>query len=193
MLGSAWPELRIEERAELLGSIGSGADRLRRLAADLATASLLEEGELLSLRLEEVSLTAVLRAARTRSHAAAVRRTRRARPAPESTLHADPERLGQALDNLLDNAARHGLSPVTLRCVVADDVRITVSDAGPGVPAELVPRLFERFAMGGPVGGTGLGLYLVREIARGHGGEATYRPPADGEPAAFEIAIPLGA
>jgi PAS domain S-box-containing protein len=193
VLGSAWPELPVEERSELLGSIYSGADRLRRLAADLTTASLLEEGQILPLRLEDVSLTEVLRGARSRSHAAADDvRVELDLPA-EAILRADPERLGQALDNLLDNAARHGASPVTLRCVVHADVRITVSDAGAGVPAELVPRLFERFSMGGPAGGTGLGLYLVREIARGHGGDVTYRPPADGEPAAFEIAIPLGA
>ena len=62
-------------------------------------------------------------------------------------------------------------------------------DAGPGVPAELVPRLFERFAIGGPAGGTGLGLYLVREIARGHGGQAEYHPPRPGHPTAFEISL----
>ena len=91
----------------------------------------------------------------------------------EVIVHADPGRLGQALDNLLDNAIRHGAPPINLfGTAVNEEVHIQVSDAGPGVPTGLVPRLFERFAIAGRTGGTGLGLFLVREIARGHGGEA---------------------
>ena len=58
------------------------------------------------------------------------------------------------------------------------------------VPADLVPQLFQRFSHAGPSAGTGPGLYLVREIARGHGGEAAYRPPADGQPVTFELRLP---
>jgi PAS domain S-box-containing protein len=194
VLGSGWQGMEQEERSELLTSIRSSAARLRRLASDLATASQLEEGgEPLSLQLQNVSLTDTLRSARARSRAVADDVRIELEVPAETMVHADPERLGQALDNLLDNAARHGVSPVTLSCVVDEDVRIRVSDLGPGVPLDLVPRLFERFAMGGPAGRTGLGLYLVREIARGHGGDATYLPPSGAEPAAFEIAIPRGA
>jgi signal transduction histidine kinase len=99
--------------------------------------------------------------------------------------------VGQALDNLLDNAIRHGVPPIALIGMVArDNVNILVTDAGPGVPSDLVPSLFERFAIAGPSGGTGLGLYVVREIARGHGGEARYHPPGPGQPSAFEITLP---
>ncbi|MFC6343396.1 ATP-binding protein, partial [Nocardioides hankookensis] len=51
-------------------------------------------------------------------------------------------------------------------------------------------RLFERFATGRSAGGTGLGLYIVRELAREHGGDATYRPPTGDGPGAFEIRLP---
>ena len=68
---------------------------------------------------------------------------------------------------------------------------ISVTDAGEGVPAELVPQLFDRLAAGGASGGTGLGLYLVRQIARAHGGDVSYRAPEDGSPTEFELRLPL--
>jgi signal transduction histidine kinase len=62
---------------------------------------------------------------------------------------------------------------VTIRGWGEDDhVIVTVSDAGPGVPSEVLPRLFERF--GTSTGGTGLGLYIVRELALAHGGSVRY-------------------
>ena len=112
----------------------------------------------------------------------------------ETVLRVDVVRLGQALDNLVDNAVRHGLPPIRLSGVIDDhNVCIRITDAGRGVPAELVPHLFERFAVAGPSGANGLGLYLVREIARGHGGDATYDPPAGGRPHTFEIRLPEAA
>jgi signal transduction histidine kinase len=72
-------------------------------------------------------------------------------------------------------------------------VELWVTDGGRGVPDDLVPRLFDRFATAGETSGTGLGLYLVREIARGHGGEADYLPPAAGRPATFVVRFPAAA
>jgi signal transduction histidine kinase len=69
-------------------------------------------------------------------------------------------------------------------------VEIKICDSGPGVPAELTAQLFDRFAVAGRTGGTGLGLYLVREIARGHGGDATYQPPGPKGPSAFVLTLP---
>jgi signal transduction histidine kinase len=110
----------------------------------------------------------------------------------EVRVRADEVRLSQALDNLLDNAVRHGAPPLAVSAQVHDDeVELRVTDAGPGVPVELVHRLFDRFATAGPTSGTGLGLYLVREIARGHHGEAVYQPPDDGSPTSFIIRFPV--
>jgi PAS domain S-box-containing protein len=188
-LSTTWKEMSAAERDDLLGGIRSSADRLRRLAADLATTSRLD-GETFQLRREDVSLTETLHTARARSQATAAGAHIELDVPQEVTLHADAGRLAQALDNLLDNAVRHGAPPIRLIGAVDTEVHIRVSDAGPGVPPDLVPRLFERFATAGSAGATGLGLYLVRQIARGHGGDAEYHPPGSGGRAAFEIRLP---
>jgi signal transduction histidine kinase len=111
---------------------------------------------------------------------------------------ADRDRLTQALDNLLGNALRHGVPPVRVvgRRRPGDDstVAIRVSDHGSGVAAEMQPRLFSRFATGRSRGGTGLGLYIVRELSRAHGGDAFYDPPSPERPeepaGAFVVSMP---
>jgi signal transduction histidine kinase len=189
-LQAAGDRLSDAERSDLLRSIRTSADRLRRLASDLATASRLD-AEALPLRLEEVSIAEVLHSARTRSLARDARATIELDIPQDAILQADPDRLAQALDNLLDNAARHGEPPIRVIATADHQVHIRVADSGPGVPDELLPHLFDRFAIAGPSGGTGLGLYLVREIAREHGGDAVYRAATGTEPAAFELALPF--
>jgi len=187
---AAWDQLGDPERHALLGGIRTSAGRLQRLASDLTTTSRLD-GETLQLSLQDVSLTDLLCGAaarmRTTQHDAEV-----VCDVPhEAVVTVDPVRLGQALDNLLDNAMRHGRPPLTLTgSAQQDTIRIRLTDAGSGVAAELVPRLFGRYAVAGPSGATGLGLYLVREIARSHGGDARYYAPSGQHPTTFEISIP---
>jgi signal transduction histidine kinase len=188
-LEETWEQMSRDEHAAMLGNIRNGAERLRRLAADLTTAARLD-GETLPLWLEEVSLAETLRSARTRSRATHRGVHIEIDVPRETTFQTDRERLGQAIDNLLNNAFRHGLEPICLTGAVDNQVHIRVTDAGEGVPKELIPRLFDRFAIAGPHGGTGLGLYLVREIARELGGDAQYYPPRNNEPAAFDITLP---
>jgi PAS domain S-box-containing protein len=189
-LHGEWDELSVAEREELLDGIRGSAGRLRRLAADLGTASRVYS-DALALRPEIVSLATTLHDARRRGAAKGFEEPIEVEVTAEARFSADPVRLGQALDNLVENAVRHGRPPIRLRGEVdASQVRIRVSDDGPGVPAELEPRLFERFALGGLSEVTGLGLHLVREIARGHGGEVEYLRPGHGEPTSFEIRLP---
>jgi signal transduction histidine kinase len=88
----------------------------------------------------------------------------------------DRARLGQAITNLADNAARHAGSKVRLTLSERPHgASIVVEDDGPGVPAEQRDRVFERFvrldaSRGRSSGGSGLGLSIVREIVRAHGG-----------------------
>jgi signal transduction histidine kinase len=115
---------------------------------------------------------------------------------PGATVRADPQRLTQALMNLLSNAAVHGAGDrlVELRLArQARDWQFEVADEGGGLPVgheELVFRPFWRGRAAGP--GTGLGLAIVRRIAEAHGGEAgvTNRPD---EGTTFWIRIPAGA
>ncbi len=84
----------------------------------------------------------------------------------------DPDRLLQLLRNLIRNAVRAaGQEGVEVRVGrEGPQAVLEVEDRGPGIPEELLPRLFQRFARG-PGGGTGLGLAIAQAIARGHGGE----------------------
>jgi len=92
------------------------------------------------------------------------------------TVRGDPRLLRRMIRNLLDNAKRHGSPPIDVRVSrAAGAVELRVSDHGPGIPEaerELVFRPFHRFAGAADSGGAGLGLALVRQIARRYGGEA---------------------
>ena len=89
---------------------------------------------------------------------------------------ADRLRMEQALANLVENALRHGEGPVRLWVRESDGrMELHVTDAGPGPPADFLPQAFERFSRADAArrrGGAGLGLPIVRAIARAHGGDA---------------------
>ena len=93
----------------------------------------------------------------------------------------DPRLLRRMIRNLLENARRHGAPPIEVRGARAGiNAEITVQDAGPGVPEAERERVFDPFyRRAGAVGGTGLGLALVRQIARRHGGEARCVPRSE--------------
>jgi two-component system, OmpR family, sensor kinase len=103
---------------------------------------------------------------------------------PGLAVVADPDRIAQVLDNLVDNALRHGGGPVALRAARRDGrVELHVTDAGAGFPPGFAGRAFDRFATattGRSQGGTGLGLAIVAAIAGAHGTHAGADTPAGG-------------
>ena len=109
-------------------------------------------------------------------------------------LRGDPRLLRRLLRNLLENAYRHGVPPVTVHIDSAGaDALIAVSDHGAGVPVAERERIFEPFyrrQQPGPNVGVGLGLALVRQIARHHGGDATCEDDASGS-SRFIVRLPL--
>jgi signal transduction histidine kinase len=103
----------------------------------------------------------------------------------------DPMRIEQALGNLVDNALVHGEGEVTLHATGEEDtVRICVGDEGGGFPEGFEDRAFERFTRadeGRTGAGAGLGLAIVRTIARAHGGDAWVESRGDGARAVLTI------
>jgi signal transduction histidine kinase len=98
--------------------------------------------------------------------------------------------------NLIENAIRYTPPGSEVRVSTATSpagwVTLEVADDGPGVPAEIAPTLFERFVRGaGDRGGSfGLGLAIVRAVARSHGGDVTLQTPASGRGASFVVRLP---
>jgi signal transduction histidine kinase len=110
-------------------------------------------------------------------------------------LRGDERLLRRALRNLLENARRYGGEEVALRMTREGPwVRLQVEDRGPGVPAELRERIFEPFyrlpGHAEQAGGVGLGLSLVRQIARAHGGEVRCEA-REGGGSRFVLALPV--
>jgi signal transduction histidine kinase len=152
----------------------SSSARLQRLLGDLLTTARLEASTL-DLHLQDRDVAEVLRPVLQRLRVANPDARIEEELAPGLRARVDPDRLAQIVENLVANAVAHGEPPVRVEVrAVGDKVEIIVCDDGEGVPDELHGRLFERFARRSHHG-TGLGLHIVRELARVHGGDASYR------------------
>ena len=117
------------------------------------------------------------------------------------TVRGDEQRLGQVLNNLLDNALRHTPAGGTVQVELATTnglVRLAVIDSGAGVPADALPHLFDRFyraesSRNRLTGGSGLGLAIARQLVQAHGGRIWAESPASGQTqgSAFILELPL--
>ena len=167
---------RDDERLnELLGEIS----HLSRLVEDLRTIANAEAGAL-ELRKERFDLVELIR-----DVAGDV-----AVDAPEElAIDADPVRIREVLLNLLSNAKRYS-DAVRIRVEARPrDVMIEVSDRGPGISEEELPRIFERFQKGRDSRGTGLGLAIARDLVTAHGGTISAQSGA-GEGTTITISLP---
>lgn len=173
-----WDQFTEEQRLTMLEAIDSDADRLTRLITDLLDVSRIDTGK---LRIHEVPVP--IHAMLTRHVERAVASGRDSETFTVTVedgaeeVYADSDRLDQVLSNLVENAVRHGQGRVGLRAephTFEGDagVLISVSDDGPGIPAEQRRAVFSRFWHGPSGTGTGLGLYIVKGIVEAHGGWA---------------------
>ena len=166
----------------LLTLAARNTDRLRRLIDDLLDVERLSSGHQ-RLSFERVELSPIVRAASADVAGLAAREGVEVavdiRSRSGLQVCADALRLSQVLANLLANACRYAPDGTTVDVrleEVDDEVRVSVTDRGPGVPEEFKPRLFDRFAQADATdtrsrGGTGLGLPISREIVQRHGGQ----------------------
>jgi signal transduction histidine kinase len=178
--------LDADVRRQLETTAWEQADRMRRLIEQLLDLS----------RLDADSVTidprpVVLRQALEEVAAAAVQEPVEVAVDPALAIVVDPLVLDRVVSNLIANASRYGKAPIRVEASARDQfVRIVVSDAGEGVPEELLPRLFDRFERGGTGQGSGLGLAIAKAYANAHGGELLYHPGEGG--ARFELILPRG-
>lgn len=183
-----------------LGIIRHNAERLTRITEDLLTLSRIEQKRQ-KFEFESHAVTMLLADAIDLMRPIAEKNRIRLElePAPEDTLaRCDSEAVSQILSNLLDNAIKYthpgGRIAVGAR-LQEDSVEVFVRDTGIGIPAEDLPRLFERFyrvdkARSREMGGTGLGLSIVKHLVAAQSG-ATRVESRVGEGSTFFFTLPL--
>ncbi|HEV7467663.1 MAG TPA: ATP-binding protein [Candidatus Dormibacteraeota bacterium] len=178
-----------------LASIAAEARRLGRLVGDMLDMARIESGAL-DLRCEPVDAAEAVQAAIDRLHRHSPGRpvSWDAEAAAGVQVLADWDRLAQILDNLLGNADRLAPpeTPLSVDARAGEDgVVIGVADRGPGVPAEMRERIFDRFVRGeGGAPGTGLGLPIVRALVEAHGGRV-WLEDGHGGGARFAFSLPV--
>lgn len=167
-----------DKQAELLHSAREDCDRLQGLIDDLLDMSRIESGrvELFPLPTEAASLiTAAVDEYKAEAEAKGVILNAQV-TTPEVSVLADRERIGHVFSNLIGNAVRYtpkGGSIILDARVANGTVRFAVADTGTGIPKEYQDRIFEKFFQvpDAKTKGTGLGLYIAKEIVRAHDGE----------------------
>jgi two-component system sensor histidine kinase MprB len=167
-------DIEEHERRALLHDVVEQSGELSALVSDLIE---LARDDQPREHTEEVELSAIVRDALVRAR----------RHAPQLHFAADiepcwtmgsPERVARAVNNVLDNAAKFSPAGSTVEAALGGDGTLVIRDRGPGVPAEEVPHVFDRFYRGRSAAdfqGSGLGLAIVRQVMQRHGGQVDAR------------------
>jgi two-component system, OmpR family, phosphate regulon sensor histidine kinase PhoR len=170
-------EFSEDRKRELLRMIAEQSTRLTRITEEILITSKLDRGEL-KVEQEPVDVAEVIRATieAVQAQVEEPPPIETDIPAEVGTASGDRNRIQQVLVNLLDNAVKYGEAPIVVGASRPNGlVRITVSDCGPGIAPADQPRVFEKFYRADPQlvrapSGTGLGLYISRELANRMGG-----------------------
>jgi len=187
-----------ESSKELIAVIGRQAGHLARLVDDLLDVARLTSGKI-ELRSQSVDLhdlaaqclEARARAGRATEHSLTLR-------GEAVYVHGDPTRLAQVVDNLVDNALKHTPRAGSVAIILersGDQAVLRVRDSGIGIPAELVPHVFDLFTQAPQTlepsqGGLGLGLALVKRLVELHGGSVSASSAGPGEGSEFTMTLP---
>ncbi|WP_030437558.1 sensor histidine kinase [Actinoplanes subtropicus] len=196
LLLEEWPELPETERIRYVRQMTAAGHRADHLVGEILMLAQLDAGAIVArprrVDVPHAVLEAVAGHGPSPDHPIGVL-------APDRTIaFADPAHLRLILGNLLGNALKYGAPPVTVSVVNRPaHVEIHVADSGEGVPDEFVPHLFERFTRADSgvaltKAGTGIGLYLVRQLADAGGISITYRATSP-HGATFVLTLPQAA
>lgn len=189
------------DQARLLGAFKNNIDKLIRFSHDFLDLAKMEAG-MMEYRLQPVDLLPILESLTEDTRLIASQKgitvTLNAGPLPP--IHADQEKISQAIGNLLSNAVKYTENGGHVSVTVErrkTSVVITVRDSGIGIPAEELPMVFEKFYRARNVAhtrqkGTGIGLALVRAVAEGHGG-SVFVTSTLGAGSTFGMELPLTA
>ncbi|WP_370325628.1 ATP-binding protein [Euzebya sp.] len=172
--------------AHAVSGIGSNVARLRRLVDDALDAASVAQGRL-DLRLVTTPLAPIVRQVLGA----------RADHVPDLVVdddvvvRIDPDRIGQVLDNLIDNARKHGDGVTAVHVGRAgDDAEISVHSPGQGIDEDVASRMFEPFERGSSAtDGVGLGLFVCRSLVTAHGGRIGVRSDLAGN--RFWVRLPV--
>ncbi len=192
-------ELSGDQRTRIHDLMGRDLGRLKELVGNLLDVARAEAGSL-DLRLQPVELGPWLRTVcegmdqRLGAGALGLRLDL----APDVWARVDPKALGTVVENLLSNAYKYAAAPRTTTVTLGEDgdrAVLVVSDHGHGISPKELPRLFQRFYRAGDemtrdVPGTGLGLFLTREIVQRHGGAIEAASRGVGLGSAFTVRLP---
>jgi two-component system, OmpR family, phosphate regulon sensor histidine kinase PhoR len=189
-------QLERETERQLLDVIATQAERLAQITEEVLLATKLDRGDL-TLEREVVDVGKLARETVGAMQAQVPPSTELELETGSDVVAAsgDSDRLQQVLINLIDNAVKHGGGGPVNVSVSSDPglVRMTVADSGPGIPVAEQPRIFEKFYRAGSSltrspGGTGLGLYISRELVQRMGGRLDVRSEP-GAGAAFTVEL----
>jgi sigma-B regulation protein RsbU (phosphoserine phosphatase) len=172
-------------QVRVLGRISRSTERAHRLITDLLDFTAARVGKGLAVKIGAIDLHAVVAEALDELRTAYPDRQIEHLQHGAGSCSADPDRIAQALGNLVSNAIAYGEpgGPVSVSSQVgAAECTVEVHNFGPPIPQDALPTLFQpmvRGAVGGAARSVGLGLYIVREISLAHGGDVAVRSSAE--------------
>lgn len=183
------------------GLVLSEVDHLSRLAGDLNEVSRAEEGRV-SIESQDQPIVEIVSDVldNQRPRYATKEVALRLRRESDALVRVDAIRIGQALNNLLNNALRHtprgGAVTVTVSSPVSGQVQVLVTDTGDGISAGQLPHIFDRFfrgdtARGRDAAGSGVGLTIARALVEAHGGTLDAHSEGPGQGSTFVLSLPL--
>jgi signal transduction histidine kinase len=191
----------IDDARKLSGLIQSDAERMKKICENLLLLAKMENNEVAHLLdKQEIDLTSLLAAivAEKTEQYKEKRQKIECRVAENIFIYADEGLLRQVVENLLDNALKYSPAGAAVEIAASqssDRAIIAVKDNGPGIPAEALPKIFDRFfraekSRARKIGGAGLGLSLTKQIVEVLGGKITVTS-VEGSGSEFVVTLPV--